>query len=680
MKFLVMIFQFKNIINSIAHCFYENKNGLILSLTNKAIKEFLSPNIFATSMPKNENNLKDSDGIYYDGKGILTEKNENKIFSFRPMKISSENKDDKNYKRRVKLVFFDSELGKDKGFSEAIKIDDNTNLIIISSYNSAGVGLNLTPKEGIDFNSLYFVSKPFWSGVKDSDKGFNSTSNLLLLFRRMSASETDAIGDISGIMRSRKTKRILAHEHEMELLKYIIQGAGRIEREFCNIDTSVYFVDSEVSTTFNDVMLKYTTFYNAETKIKNGALIRNISFVNKSILKTALLYTDNKSMGAFKRVLQRDTREMFEVNKQFFENDFIVAKIQYEKGNNYFSWFKDFNDIIRGMVSPEYDIVGKIKTFLELNVNMLADPNCLFYEKIENLSDNLIYHIPEEHIGKPLMINYENNCFTDITFSEKPILYRPTSLYKFLETEEYLKTNKTEPLKDFVGDSEFYKLPIEIEYLKEFNQKYLSKINTDVTDKNIKYIPNIYLQSIIKGNIGELIFKLFVEFLNEKKDPDEQIDLDYFSIKYPTIARKIYEVFDFYIIKDGKLLCFDIKNWALGDDNLLKKTGERIENKISKIKNAVDELKKLGVVNDFSLLYVNIFNRNSYSSTTDELINNHYLNGKATFVSLISKERDATYLRINSSGRLTDREKIKIYEKEIPLKDALSIKLMGVLL
>lgn len=668
--------EIKNVINSAAHCFFENKNGLILSLTNNSIKKFgVENNVFEKHLLRAKS-IND-DGVFYDGEGSLSELNKFKVYSFRPMRANKNKKNDENYNRRIKLVFFDAELGKDSGFKDVLKTDEKTCLVIISSFNSAGTGLNLTPKQGIDFNSIYFASKPYWSKVKDKFYGYHSTYNLLLLFRSLAATEGNKVGNISEILKSSKAKRMLYREHGMELLKSVIQAAGRIERETCEIDTKVYFVDSKESQIFNEIMVKYASFYYGEKRIKNGALIKNMSFVNKSILKAALFIVNKQAMGSFKSVLQKKTKEMYGITREFFENHFKKAKIEYEAGNSYFDWFKEFNEIIRDMTSPEYDIVGKIECFMERNESILCHGECNFYEKIEVFKDSIMFEIPSEHVGKNIMIDYDNNCYTDITSTENPYLYKQTELYHYLAPEEYLKTssnNVENLLKNFNGA---YDLPEEVSMLEKFNQEFLLPINKDILDDNVVRVPNLYFKSVIKGNIGEMVFKKLVEFMNKINNTSCKIDLSILEVKYPDIARRIYEVFDFYIIRNNKLLCFDIKNWSLGDDVLLHKTRERLDSKIKKIKSACKSLKELGVVEDFELIYLNVFNGNNYLNLKDAFISKDYLGGKARYLTMIEKKPTSIFLPFIQG--VTDIQKSALRQKQIPLKDSLSLKLMEIL-
>lgn len=668
--------EIKNIINSAAHCFYENKNCIILSLTNNAISDFgVKNNVFEKHLQiaKSVN----EDGVFYDGENSLSEENKYKIYSFKPMRANKNKKNDKNYNRRIKLVFFDASLGKDSAFKDTLKTDENTCIVIISSFNSAGTGLNLTPKKGIDFNSIYFASKPYWTKVKNKFYGYHSTYNLLLLFRSLAASEGNKVGNITDIFNSNQSKRMLYREHNMDLLKYVIQAAGRIERETCEIETKVYFVDSEVSQIFNEIMVKYASFYYGEKRIKNAVLIKNMSFVNKSILKTALFIVNKQSMGSFKSVLQRKTKEMYNITKVFFEVHFTKAKMEYESGNSHFDWFKDFNGIIRKMTNPNYDIVEKIEEFMSKNELVLCHKNCSFYEKIETFKDNIIFEIPNEHIGKSIMIDYSNNCYTDITSTDNPYLYKQTDLYNYLNQEEYLDTSKNNIEKLLLKKPEAYNLPEEVILLEKFNQEYLSQINNDICDQNIRKIPNLYFKSIIRGNIGEMVFEKLIDFINKNNNENLKIDLNMLSNNYPDIARKIYEVFDFYIIKDKKLICFDIKNWSLSDDKLLNKTRERLVNKIKKINLACENLKDLGIVEDFELIYLNVFYGNNYSNLEDIFITNAYLNGKANYLTLIESIPTSKYLPF--SKEVNDMVKENFNQKQIPIKDALSNKLMEIL-
>jgi hypothetical protein len=165
-----------------------------------------------------------------------------------------------------------------------------------------------------------------------------------------------------------------------------------------------------------------------------------------------------------------------------------------------------------------------------------------------------------------------------------------------------------------------------IDFLSEENKatelfKYSCKLfnNTDTT-----IMPHPKIIRLLKGNFGECIFKKLLLLYN----------INFFETLeiVNKIGFKAYELFDFYIIINNKLICIDVKNWSANLDNskLSLATHKKSLAKIKIIKELVNnkyeeicfiyvntrlEYNSYNLVqynNEGNIYYLNLFNENIF--------------------------------------------------------------------
>jgi len=571
--------EIEGVWNSIAHAFHNNKNAMIMTLTNNFYKEIVKS--------KTNNMMSNVFGSDYSVKeNIIGDENKGKIFDISPIRGTN---------KKIRIVCFDAELGKMPNLKDLMKKDPNTILILVSSFVSAGTGLNLTQDENTDFESLYFISSPYYTSIKDSKFGLCNISNYLLLMKNLAYKGNKTIEYFKDGLNNPDLFRILMDEHLMEYVKTIMQAAGRIERRDCKIDTSIYFVNNDRNELFEDIMFGFSQIYKIHKEL-DVSILDNFSLLNKSILKASLYYASRHSFDPKSRKKMKNiSKDSFNMVSKFFKEDYTDALSQYRQGNENYKWFKEFNEIIRGYTNPYYDIVKKLNDFINKNNGLLMQ--CAFKNKIVLLRDNVIINIPSHCSNVKIGINYNDFCYTDITETG----YKIDNYILFSYADE-LKVNAIDN-----NLSDFYK-----QYIMSHN----SECNVD-----LEIVPDIYFKDIIKGNVGEMIFECYLKEHNVKYNNMKE----WFG---EPIAKRTYELFDFYILNNSTLYCVDVKNWNVNNDNAFKKTNSRIDDKVDTIRNLVDNKYNI------EFIYLNMHPEKN-SNVSDGL--NVHLGKRALYMNFISR-------------------------------------------
>ncbi|WP_163006574.1 hypothetical protein, partial [Pseudomonas viridiflava] len=124
-------------------------------------------------------------------------------------------------------------MAKEVDIDDYLKVDADTRICLISAYGSAGTGLNLfVERENSfhqDFDRLVLVNTPFYSAIREKDTGLNTVKNHILLLKHIASGATEAIrlADFDANLMQPKNRRILNQEHDLAVLKAIIQAVGR---------------------------------------------------------------------------------------------------------------------------------------------------------------------------------------------------------------------------------------------------------------------------------------------------------------------------------------------------------------------------------------------------------------------------------------------------------------------
>jgi hypothetical protein len=540
---------------AIIHAFENNEHAIVMTLSNRFYNEFMNEDNFLTQVFGVVRHIRKDDDNKY------------KVVEYSPIPGS---------KKKLRIVCFDADLGKVPDLKEHFIIDPETIIVLVSSFASAGTGLNLTltnsENQQQDFNAKYVVSSPFYTSIKDKD-GYGGLSNQLLIFKYFSHQNGKTINDLSEGLSSREIKSILKKEHAMEKVKTIMQSSGRIERKDCKIDTKIYFVDNGINNLFEETMSEFNEMFKLHANQYQKTIISNVSMINKSLLKTSLNHIASNSLTHTERnKLESESTKQYSIYENFFcnSNNFPKMLNQYRLLNPDYIWVEELNSIFRGYASPNYSLKGKLLEFMKQHRVLLEKTNSLTL--INGLAKNAEVNFDEHKIpkNKLLTINYDNHCYSD-----------------------YSQSN------NFITDKHFFdygsKLKISsIDYEDDFLKKTLKKYSYN---NSLTILPNVYLSHIIRGNVAE---QIFAEYLTEKNVKFNDLNT-YFG---EDIKKKTYELFDFYIVtqKNKTIYCIDTKNWSLYNDAGAIKTLDNLPAKIAKIKN-LSELDGYNI----KFIYLNMF-------------------------------------------------------------------------
>ena len=523
----------------IVHAYENGENAMIMTLTNR-FKELMRHEVFRES-------------IFSGIKTIGSPDSENKF------KVIEYHPKEKGTGKKIRLICFDAELGRTTDLKEHFVSDPDTLIILVSSYISAGTGLNLTIEERSggksssekDFDAIYFVSGPYYTSVKNK-KEYDHISNQLLIFKSLAHEGGKTVANLSDGLSSIRSRKILKQEHKAEQAKTIMQAIGRIERRDSEMDTKIYFVDEEGKTHFDECMFGFNELYGLHGHQSEKTIIANFSMLAKSLLKVALNHTEKYSMPiASRKVLENESKIASEAYCHFFESMLPNALSAYRKGNKDYFWFRELNEIFRAYVDPNYSYKTNLISFIKKNG--VALKNCSYYQAISNLIkyaefDFVSHGVPQ---NKSVTIDYSNMCFSDCSKNNKIV----TDNVLFGYGQESLSV----------------RISAENNFIKKMAQKHKY-------GSSLSKLPNFYLTHLIRGNIAEDVLK---DYFTDKGI----IFNDLKNIFGAPVDMKMYELFDFYVVKDNIIYAIDTKNWNLYNDSGASKLLMKFEDKIKKIKN-----------------------------------------------------------------------------------------------
>lgn len=507
----------------------KKENAMIMSLSNRYM-DILKKEMFFYEGNQSFFNQGEVDTTK------LHKDNQSKIFEFI---VPDKNKE--GIPHKVRIILFDAKLGSEPNLDKYFDIPDNTSLIFISSFNSAGTGLNFCIQNKKDFDAISFSNDPYYTSVK-SDKGLNTTTNSLLKLKHMAGrNKILTLCDIDSYFNSNESYALLLKEHYLEILKIIEQAVGRVERrDFPGLTSSINFIDNELYSLFKNVLSQY--FY-CNNQHKGLPVINNKSLLNRSMYNVAEYFIQNFKLSNEKRnELENVSENRNKVVKDFFENDYREFLNSFRKGDPDYVFFPEFNSMLREIVCLQEWSVQKKKIILFLKQKNVSSA---ISSKIARMLSSVVINL-EETIGEGyqdilIAYNTKKTGYTDIS--------RSNYLYDVKQEMSFSIKKEIKDIKD-------------------------CQININ-KDKSKQYVPVPYFNSIIRGNIGELIMRNILKKNNisYKKDC-------FFSENFCGI----YEFFDFIIEKENKVICIDVKNWRFIDSNKGNRILNAISNKTQKIK------------------------------------------------------------------------------------------------
>jgi hypothetical protein len=452
----------------------------------------------------------------------------------------------------VQTVLFNAELNKEVDVRSFVKVNSNNlKLAFMSTYRGAGTGLNyfveyvdhLSVNFEVDFERLVLINSPFWSQViKDSatgDKTLYSLANCLSIMKRISdTSEEKALSEFEINLVHGKDYRFLNYEHELELLKAIMQAIGRVERKDANM-TSEIFLPSDIAD------LAVVQFSRLSKDPRNEIFFESMSLLNQRF--KAECESRSAKVGfntdAEREAFEQGVQSSGELLDEFFDE--VVPQIIEDARKGDKNALR-FNDLLRGIESvndPE-------KYLKELRLTEIAKNDKLVAASIEKLYINF------EHINESLKLCYRDNApeiLTDITHGDR--LYRPDKMVSLDYTSKM----------DYKTDNYVTALVRES-----------ARLSSEAFKTNV---PHPKFIRMLKGNVGEYLFKMLLDKFEIKALTTEEV--------VEKIGIRSYELFDFYVEIDDRLLCIDVKNWSSTLDKAVLSKGTH-HKALTKIKTVSD--------------------------------------------------------------------------------------------
>ncbi|GAC1036056.1 hypothetical protein thsps117_08130 [Pseudomonas sp. No.117] len=494
---------------------WDGRNTFILSLNNRFA------DLFRTLLAQ---------GLEGRLKGFR-HKHKEKIFELKPFED----------KTRIRVILFSSQLAKEVDIEEYLKVDADTRICLISAYGSAGTGLNLFIERSEDnfyqdFDRLVLVNTPFYSAIREKNTGLNTVRNHILLLKHISSGENEAVrlSEFDSNLMQPKNRRILNHEHDLAVLKAIIQAVGRVERRDSYLHTEI-FLPSDV---IDDLVVRYSRL----RREGNDLLINSLSLLNHRLMQFCLEQAEKRCFPS------EVEREQFTANvaasaddiENFFSGAFRNKILSSARGGNRDAI--ELNELLR---SPD-SITAPEKYVRKLLASPLVKASNYYQEVIST------FYLPRQVTDRVTVCTTSESFYhlTDLLHGEA--VYQPG---KWL-VPDYVRTDG----KDTDSGPGIVNLACN-----------MASDGVDV------HLPNPALIPLLKGNVGEFIFSKVLSALGIKPlNLNQLIDL---------LGPSVYEYYDSYIHVDDTIICIDVKRWSGTLDNHEQslKTLHRAEKKRQKM-------------------------------------------------------------------------------------------------
>lgn len=512
--------EFTRSLRSMLLAAYDKKNSLILSLSKDFIRTLRAY-------------LKTSDTSIFGFKIPPSNEVENcSIFEFKPF--------DNGVTLRV--ILFDSDLGQSIDVREYMRIDNsNIKIAFISYYKAAGTGLNYfinySNELEEDFERLVLVNSPYWSQVHKNG-GWNTLENYVTLLKHHANSKgVKFLSDFSSNLLTGENYKILQFEHQMELIKVVMQALGRIERRDTNLMTEIFMPED----IHNNAVLQ---FQKLKQDPKNELFLESMSLLNYKWMEecqnTAIATSYRNSNERI--TLEKNSIKNAKILTSFFNK--TVLKILEDARNGDKSAIQ-FNEALRSITCVtdpiKYIDILKSTEFIKNDRYLLRILDAFYID----------IGVQNKHV-KLCRKDNDPDILTDTLYGDYG--YNPTDqLLRFIIEKD------SNPLANKV-----------IRTAKKLEKNAFQGL-----------IPHPIILPLLKGNIGEYLVKIL---LNE-------LDIAYFNSKeiVDHIGYRAYELFDFYLCIGDDLICIDAKNWTTSADkkDMSLHTHEKALGKLMTIKEYV---------------------------------------------------------------------------------------------
>lgn len=537
--------EFKRQLSAWLLCAYDGKHTLSLALSGNflgALKKYvMAIRARRVAKPKGFREL--------DKKG--------RIFQFTPFQG----------KPVIQTVLFNAELNKEVDVRKFVQVESNNlKLAFMSTYKGAGTGLNYFveylnesgDRFEVDFERLVLVNSPFWSQViKDSatgEKTLYSLANCLSIMKRISdTSEDKALSEFEINLVHGKDYRFLNYEHELELLKAIMQAIGRIERKDANMLSEIYMA-SDIAD------IASVQFSRLDKDPKNDIFFESMSLINhrfKTECHERSLDVGFKTQSE-REMFESEVESSGEILQEFFEVTVPAIIEDARRGDDDSSEFNELLRKISSVTNPKEYIEQLLATQIAKSDKLVAAAIDKMYITLDGNNQNL----------KLCYNDKSPEILTDIVNGDR--LYRPEKIISL----------------DYTSKMEFTQDNLVTALVRESASISLGAFK--------KYVPHPKFIKLIKGNVGEYLFSMLLDKLGITPLSTQEV--------MKRVGKRAYELFDFYVEVKGMLLCIDVKNWSSSLDKavLSKSTHQKALSKIKTISDYVN-----GNYDEVHYMYVN---------------------------------------------------------------------------
>lgn len=479
--------------------------------------------------------------------------------------------------------------------------DENTVILLISSYKSAGTGVNFFVRYKYkeydsnnsvkdkyfeeDFQDTFLISDPYYSDIF-KEKGFDHDGNMEIALKNQIGNNTP-INDFNTQLTTGENKYLLDGQHKIEILKTVMQVIGRTERRDSIIDSNIYLPF--------DIFKKIAPkFYEIASNGLNNIFINSISLANHILLDEVKTYITKHSFNNSSKLNQFENITKvndIDIDKQLFDN-FLVKKYQ--------------NGVRQGTIT-DTTLNDCIR-----DITSITNPRLYI--------DNLLKH--------NLITNNEKSYIQNMYIDKE--LYKNI---KFSRTSERYGLTDLQHGKDEYKPELYFKSMTDLRLSEWHYEDGVKSILKDINEKIdfSRYMPMPSIIPLLKGNFGEYLTKEVFNLLNVSPLTDQEA--------ITLLGSQCFELFDWYFLveKDGKknLVCIDAKNWSRHneDKDINDKIRDRAKSKSKTIKHLVANNKS---INEVHYVYVNA----AISDNQTNKMNEKEVGANIYFINLFKKVYD----------------------------------------
>lgn len=547
-------------------------------------------------------------------------------------------------RQTVHLVFFDSPLANVEDIRQETYLQNsNTVLVFMSSYKSAGTGLNYfvkyhdgdindinAPRLDVDFERLVLINSSFYSEVKDNSGNLNTLPNYVTVLKHYADDDITVhkLADFNVNFAHGENYRLLMAEHDMSLFKVVVQAVGRVERRDTLLKTEI-FLPSDV---FRNVAFQFAAL---SEDSGNEVVSESMSLLNHRLMEECEKLSQGQSFNnaeqrlTFEQAIVANGRRIDEIHKRVLKTDWInkvrACNLDYLEICNLFRDPDSFTDPQRWLAKLQAN------PLYTANRQMQSVHDALFIDRQQGNQTILLCH----KRGPDGLAHRDYSALSDFAGGARE--YRPelTLFPQYRNDVDFTPGN-------LVGE-----LIRECDNIQEKAFK--------------KWVPNPRLVPLLKGNVGEYLFDKVLKSYGVTPLSDQQV--------FERLEPLVYEFFDRFIEVGDDLLCIDVKRWATQLDDLTRaeETLEKSDNKIRQIRNIASQKadtegqKQLqtalaGRYERIRFIYLNV----AYSQNPNNLMWQDNVDHTIHYLNLLQTDYQYYQPKNRESGRAQENSKLRM--------------------